>query len=168
MQRRRFLELGIGSAAFLAIAGGTLALIRPGLAEGKLTSEGRSVMRAVARGVLDGTLPAEAAAQTAALDAHLQRVDGAIAAFARATQDELSQLLALLGAAPGRIALAGLASDWSSAGVADVQAALQAMRVSSIGLRMQAYHGLRELTCAAWYADPASWVQLGYPGPHAV
>ena len=51
---------------------------------------------------------------------------------------------------------------------AELQAALQAMRVASIATRQQVYHALRDLTNAAYYAEPATWAQLGYPGPTPV
>jgi len=95
----------------------------------------------------------------------LQRLDTTLQAFPAATQAELSQLLALLAAAPGRLALAGLAQPWDAASVAELQASLQAMRTASLALRQQAYHALRDLTNAAWYAEPSTWSALGYPGP---
>ena len=42
------------------------------------------------------------------------------------------------------------------------------MRTASLTLPQQAYHALRDLTNAAYFADAASWSQLGYPGPRAV
>lgn len=165
MQRRRLLQIGIASAAVLALAGAGAALWRPGWTGRRLSDAGRAVFRAVARAVLDGSLPAGRAAQDAALDAHLLRMDATVSAFPPATQAEISQLLALLHAAPGRLALAGLTSAWDDAAVTEIQSALQGMRVSPIALRQQAYHALRDLTNAAWYADPATWPALGYPGP---
>ena len=32
----------------------------------------------------------------------------------------------------------------------------------------QAYQALRDLTNAAWFADPEAWSAIGYPGPQAV
>lgn len=168
MQRRTLLKLGAASAALLALAGGGAALWRPGLDGARLSAAGRSVFRAVARAVLDGSLSGDADVQRRELDGQLERLDATLAAFAPATRDELSLLLALLAGAPGRLALAGLRSEWSEATVADLQATLEAMRHSSLELRQQAYHALRDLTNAAWYADPSSWAQLGYPGPAQV
>jgi len=168
MQRRTLLKLGIGAAAVLAVAGGGLALVRPGLVDGHMTPAARAVFRGVARGVLDGSLPADAASRDAALDAHLQRLDDTLVAFPAATQAEVSQLLALLASAPGRAAVAGLHRDWSEASPAEIQQALQDMRTSRLALRQQAYHALRDLTNAAYYADPQAWALLGYPGPRTV
>jgi hypothetical protein len=69
---------------------------------------------------------------------------------------------------PGRIALAGLRTDWHDAGVAEVQTAMLGMRDSSLALRQQAFLALRELTNAAYFSDPSTWSLLGYPGPNAV
>ncbi len=168
MQRRRFLKLGVGAAAVLALAGGGLALFQPGLAQGRLSPAGREVFEAAARAVLDGSLPDEPAQRAVALQAHLQRLDDALAAFPTSVQTELSQLLAILAAAPGRVAFAGLSAPWSDATVPQLQVALQSMRTSSLALRQQAYHALRDLTNAAYYADPLAWSLLGYPGPRAI
>lgn len=165
MQRRTLLKLGLGASLVLAAAGGAVVLMRPAIEAGKLRSGPRAVMLAVARAVLDGVLPAEPAARTAALDAHLQRLEAAITAFPASTQAELSQLLALLSSPPGRRALAGLSSDWPEASVEQIQAALQGMRVSSLSLKQQAYHALRDLSNAAYFSDPSAWAHLGYPGP---
>jgi hypothetical protein len=168
MQRRTLLKLGLGASAVLALGGGGLAMLRPGLVQGRLTPPSRSVFRAVARAVLDGSLPTAAADREAALDAHLKRLDGVLGAFPAATQAELSQLLALLASAPGRVMLAGLGTDWADASVVDLQHALQGMRTSRLAMRQQIYHALRDLTNAAFYADPASWSLMGYPGPQVV
>jgi hypothetical protein len=168
MQRRTLLQLGIGGAAVLALAGGGLALLQPGVRDGHLTPAARSLFAAVARGVLDGALPTDAKARDAAIAAHLDRLDATVAGFPSAVRGELSDLVALLSAAPGRLAVAGLGSAWPKASVIELQAALQQMRNSSIALRQQAYHALRDLTYAAYYADSATWSQLGYPGPTAI
>jgi hypothetical protein len=168
MQRRTLLKLGLGAAAVLAVAGGGIALMRPGLVDGRMTPGAKAVFRGVARGVLDGTLPKDPATRETALDAHLRRLDDTLFAFAKPTQEELSQLLALLASTPGRVGIAGLHSDWPDASSADIQQALQGMRTSSLALRQQTYHALRDLTNAAYYADPQIWTLLGYPGPRVI
>lgn len=168
MQRRSILKLGIGAAAVLALAGGGMALLRPGLVAGRLTPEASAVFHAVARAVLDGSLPAAAEARETALQSHMKRLGDTLAAFPAPTQNELSQLLSLLASAGGRLALAGLPTAWNEASVTAIQEALQSMRTSSLALREQTYHALRDLTNAAYYADPDTWSLLGYPGPVAV
>lgn len=167
MQRRTLLALGITGSALLAVAGGGAWLLHtsPAWRDGRLLPDGERVMRAVARGVLDGSLPDARAAQDAALDAHLVRLQVSLAALSPASQREVDQLLTLLATAPGRVAIAGLAPAWEDASVDDLQRALQSMRVASLALRRQAYQALRDLTHAAFFADPSTWAQLGYPGP---
>lgn len=165
MQRRTLLKLGVGASVVLAVAGTGVALLQPGLHNGHLSAASNDVMRAVARAVLDGVLPAEEPQRAASLDAHLLRLDGAVAAFPAATRAELSQLLSLLASAPGRHALAGLSKPWAQASIAELQQALQSMRTSRLSLRQQAYHALRDLTNAAYFSDPSAWAHMGYPGP---
>ncbi len=168
MQRRSLLKIGIGTAALLVVAGGGFGLIRPGLSGGQLSPHAEGIFRAVAAAVLDKSLPALQSQRDAQLQAHLQRLNATVAAFPVATRRELSQLLALLASAPGRSLLAGLSTDWADATTDEVQASLQTMRRSSLKLRQQVYHALRDLTNAAYYADPIAWPLMGYPGPVAL
>lgn len=168
MQRRSLLKLGVASAVVLALGGGALATLRPGWAQGRLTYSGREIFAAVGRAILQGTLPAAAPEADRALAGLLDRVDTLVSALPAHAQSELSQLLALLGAAPGRYGLAGLQGEWSAASIRDVQQALQSMRTSSLSLRQQAYHALHDIVTGAYFADPTTWPLLGYPGPTPV
>jgi hypothetical protein len=168
LQRRTFLKLGIGSAVVLALAGGAIALIQPGLVAGKLSPGARLVMSQVALAILAGTLPSEAAPQKIAVAALLERMDTFIAATPSHVQSELSDLLGLLATAAGRRALVGLTPSWEDTTVADTTAALQSMRVSGIALRQQAYLGLHDIVCAPYFSGQESWAVLGYPGPLSV
>lgn len=165
MQRRRLLQLGLVAGATLALAGTAVSLMRHGVSNGRLTDSGRAVFRAMGRAVLDGSLPAAGPARETALDGLMSRLDDAIAAFPMHVQAELSQLLAVLASAGGRLGLAGLTRDWPEADVPQLQAALQSMRTSRLALRQQAYHALHDLCGAAYFSDPSTWAQLGYPGP---
>lgn len=166
MNRRNWMKLGLGSAVVLAVGGGWLASAAPGWQRGAGFSAGaQRVWRAVARGLLDGVLPTAPVAQDAALDGLQARLHAAVLALPGHAQQELSQLLALLATAPGRLGLAGLGTDWPQATVPDVQAALQQMRSSRISLRVQAYLALHDLVGAAYFSEPATWTVLDYPGP---
>jgi hypothetical protein len=168
MQRRRLLKVGLGSTALLVVAGGGFSLLRPGVSGGQLSADAAAVFHAVAKAVLDKSLPALQSQRDEQLRAHLQRLSVTVAAFPLATQIELSQLLALLASAPGRALMTGLHTGWRDADIAEVQASLERMRTSSLKLRQQTYHALRDLTNAAYYADPIAWPLMGYPGPVAV
>lgn len=168
MKRRTLLLVGVGTGTLLALAGGTLALLEPGLQQGRLSPGGRAVFAAVARGVLATLLPADAVAKSQALDAQLGRLDDTIAAMPPAVQGEIAELVTLLASPPGRLALAGLRSDWPQASEAEIRAMLQDLRTSRLALRQQVYHALRNLTNGAWFADRSSWAAIGYPGPLAI
>ena len=168
MQRRTLLKLGAAGALFLGLAAGTLALLTPSRRGGVLTPAGRQLFAALAQAVLEGMLPAEPLARARAIQAQLDRVQGTIAGLPPAMQAEVDELIALAASAPGRVALVGLMKDWSQASSAQVNDALQGMRTSSLALLQQAYHALRDMTNAAYFADPTAWPGIGYPGPRPV
>lgn len=167
MQRRSLLKLGFASAAVLAAAGGVAGwLLQPGLeADGRLSAAGQGVFAAVGQAVLDKTLPAPGPGRAKALTGLLERTDALVQALPPHAQAELSQLLGLLASAPGRHALTGLGQPWGEAGIGEVQLALQAMRLSRVALRQQAYAALHDIATGAYFADAATWPLLGYPGP---
>jgi len=165
MKRRSLLKLGLGAAVLLGVVGGGVALLQPGLVDGKMTPGARRVMRAIALAVLDGSLPPSGPDLDAALTLQLDQVDDAITKFPAAVREELSQLFALLSSPPGRWGLAALQTEWDSASLAELNQALQAMRFSKLALRQQTYHALRDLNYAVYFAEPRHWVQIGYPGP---
>ncbi len=168
MQRRTLLRLGLAAGLAITAGAGVVALIQPGRADGRLTPAGRSLFAAVARGVLGPLLPTEPAAQKAALDAHLQRLEQAIAGMPPSVQAEVDELTTLAASAAGRRALIGLSTPWDEAPAAEVERALLGLRHSSIGLRQQVYQALRELTNAAYFADTATWPGMGYAGQRPV
>ena len=165
MQRRTLLKLGATASVVLLVAGGTAALMQPGLRQGVLSASGREVFAAVGSAVLDKTLPADQGARQIALNGLLGRIDLLISALPAHTQSELSQLLSLLASVAGRRVLASLAAPWPQASVGDVQQALQGMRLSSLALRQQAYAALHDITAGAYFSEPSNWALLGYPGP---
>jgi hypothetical protein len=169
MQRRTWLKLGIGSAAILATLGAGLVLVSPGLDKnGGLALAGRSVFSAVGGAVLQGSLPQDSRLRQIAVNAMLQRIDQLVQALPPHAQQELSQLLAILHSAAGRISLAGLSADWETASIEQIQHALQSMRMSSLGLKRQAYAALHDITAGAYFSDASTWTQLGYPGPSKI
>lgn len=168
MKRRTLLVVGAGVGSLLALAGGALLMLGPGLQGGRLSPAGRELFAAVARGVLGDLLPGEAAARTQALQAHLGRLDDAIGGLPPAVQREINELVTLLASAPGRLALTGLTRDWVQASDAEIRATLQRLRESSLAVRQQLYHALRNLTNGAYFADASTWPAIGYPGPRPV
>lgn len=168
MSRRRVLQLGAGAGVILAMAGLGVSMWRPGWRAGALSESGREIFGAVAQAVLDGCLPTDPTWGPAAMQGYLTRIEASIAGLAPANRDDLANLLALLGTTLGRRALTGLTEPWAQAPTEQVQAALNDMRLSDNTMRQQAYHALRDLTNAAWFADPSAWALLGYPGPRPI
>lgn len=159
------MALGAVSAVVLAVGGGVVSLIEPGLQEGRLSAGARVVFVAVGRAMLEGSLPADPVAASAALRGLIERIDLLQSALPPHAQSELSQLLSLLASSAGRRMLAGVAEPWPEASVAEIQAALQAMRTSGVSLRQQAYHALHDIVCGAYFSDAQTWQSIGYPGP---
>ncbi len=168
LQRRTLLKLGIASAVVLAVAGGSVALLQPGLQNGKLTENSRLIFSRAGQAILAGTLPAEAGPNQIAINSLLDRIDTFIASTPEHVQAELSQLLSLLGTAAGRRGVVGLSPGWPDASVADISQALQGMRVSSVSLRNQAYLALHDIVSASYFSGQESWAVLGYPGPKTI
>ena len=168
MQRRTLLAVGLVAGTLLALVGGTLALMQPARREGKLSNAARLAMTAVAKAVIGPLLPQSAAAQATALLAHVGRVEATIAGLPPSLQAEVDELLTIVASAPGRLALVGLTDGWHSASEAQVTAALQGMRQSSLALRQQAFHALRDISNGSYFADSSTWQAIGYPGPRVL
>jgi hypothetical protein len=165
MRRRNWLKLGIGSAVVLAVGGGAIALVTPGLRNGRLTPESRTIVGVIAAAFLGAVLPTEPATRVAALNGLFGRLEASVAALPAHAQGDLSRLLALLATSAGRRMLAGLDGPWPEAGQARVEAALQSMRISPLALRRQAYQALHDFVGVAYFSDESTWAVLGYPGP---
>ena len=168
MKRRTLIKLGVVGGAVLAIAAGSLALIQPARRDGKLTERGRAVFAALASAVLAGWLPAEPESRAGAVEAHLGRIELALAGLPPALQAEVDELFTVLGSTAGRLALTGLRSDWSVATPSELTVALQGMRESTLAVRQQAFHALHDLTNSSYLSDSATWAAIGYPGQRVV
>jgi hypothetical protein len=163
--RRVFLATGMVGAAALA----TAAWLRPrgtAVPSGRaLDANATSIVGALVPAFLAGALPAEASGRADAIQATVADVDAAIAGLPPSMQAELAQLFSLLGIAPARWLVAGLAQEWSVAAPADVAVALERWRASRVTLLRSAYDALHQLILGAWYGNPRAWDAIGYPGP---
>lgn len=168
MQRRTLLTVGVVTGALLTVAGTTMALLRPGRRDARLTPSGQALFAAVARAVLGPLLPPEPDARNAAIAAQLTRVEATIAGLPPHMQAEIDELITIIGSPPGRLGLVGLTSDWTTVTPEEVSAALTSMQRSSLAVRQQAYHALRDITNGSYFADPTSWALIGYPGARPV
>jgi hypothetical protein len=168
LQRRGFLKLGIASAIVLAVAGGAVALVQPGLVDGKLSTASRLVLNRIAQGMLLGTLSDDAVIRQKTLDGLLDRADALIARLPNHAVAELSQLLSLMATGAGRRWLVGLSTPWETAKPQEVSDALGSMRDSGMALRIQAMQGLHDIVCVPYFCGDEAATFMGYPGPRAV
>jgi len=168
-ERRHILKVGVAATSILAVCGGiSIWLPRPIGHDGRLAPPARELFRAIAIAVLRGSLPTVGLDRLKQIDAHIVRLEAVLAAFPAATRSELGALISLLNNAAGRFAITMLRKPWVDLDEAETSAALEMMRNSSSTLRQQTYHALRDLTNAAFYAEPQAWSLMGYPGPTTV
>lgn len=165
--RRTFLKVGGLSALLLAAGGGVWRLTHPAgpLQRFVLDGEAKSALGAIVPAMLAGSLPADPAARAAAAAATVGRVHQAILGLPLTAQKEVQDLFGLLALAPARRALTGVSGGWSQATEVQVATFLQEWRFHRLDMLQTAYHALHDLIIGAWYADPASWSAIGYPGP---
>jgi hypothetical protein len=165
MQRRTFIKAGLLGALVLAAGGAVYRRLAPASAHRfALDDSARAILRAIVPAILGPQLASEPAARRAAVAQAVERVGGAIAGLPLATQKEVADLFGLLALAPTRRLLAGLPS-WDQVTPEQAAAFLQDWRTHRLALLQTAYHALHDLVLGAWYADPATWQAIGYPGP---
>ena len=165
--RRTFLKVGAGASLALALGGGIYRATQATRAAAPLPpfaldGEARAALHAIAPALLAGVRPAVG---TAAFGTVIDAVHRAILILPLATQKEIQDLFGLLAMAPMRRLLTGIAGGWSNASRDDVHTFLQDWRVSQFGMLRAGYAALHDLVLGAWYAAPASWDAIGYPGP---
>lgn len=95
-------------------------------------------------------------------------MDSAIVRLPLPTQAELRELFDLLGHLLGRLLVANIWLNWSSADKQSIDSFLSDWRNSHLNLLQIAYKGLHKLIIASYYAQPASWRAIGYSGPPAI
>lgn len=164
--RRTFLQAG-SLAAILLAGGGAWYRSAHSAPPHRfaLDGEARAALHAIAPAILAGALPPDQARSRQALAAAIEGVHAAILGLPPATQKEVQDLFGLLSLAPARRVLTGIPGGWENARPEQVSAFLQDWRLHRLGLLRTAYHALHDLVLGAWYAQPAGWEAIGYPGP---
>ena len=165
--RRSFLKIGVAGALLLAAGGAAYRWTQPAAAPHKfiLDNDALAVLAAVIPAMLGPVLPADAASRAAAVQATAGRVRDAILGLPTATQKEVQDLFGLLALGPARRLLAGVSGGWAQAEPQQVEAFLQSWRTHRLQTLQVAYMAMHDLIFGAWYADPATWASIGYPGP---
>jgi hypothetical protein len=165
-KRRSFLKAGALGALVLAAGGGIYRAVHtPRPQRFVLDGEARVALGAIVPAILAGALPANPAERRAALAGTIEGVHTAISNLPLAVQKEVQDLFGLLALAPARRLLTGVAGGWAHADPNQVTAFLQDWRLHRFALLRTAYSALHDLSLGAWYAQPASWSAIGYPGP---
>jgi len=166
--RRQFLKVGVSGALLLS----TVRIGRGERASGSaeaprqaLDRAAREVIAAVIPVMLAGALPIDRSARAERIAATVDGVDSAVGALPAHAQADLQDLFALLGFALTRWFLAGISRPWRDAPAAEIVAFLERWRASDWTLKQQAYRALHDLVMGAFYAEPANWPPIGYPGP---
>lgn len=164
--RRTFLAVG-GLAALALGAGGAWyrATHTNDTQRFALDGEARAALHAIAPAILDGALAHDHIRREGQLSLAIDAVEAAIRGLPPATQREVQDLFGLLALRPARRLLTGVPTGWDSADIVHVSEFLQSWRVHRFGLMRSAYGALHDLVLGAWYAQPASWDAIGYPGP---
>lgn len=158
--RRQLLKTGVAGSLLLACSGWlNSAGVRA------FTAAEREMLAAIADAMLDGVLPRNREQRALLLATTVDGVGRVVNALSAATQREISELFGLLVLAPGRWVLAGVSTSWRNASREEVRDFLETWRFSRIALLQSAYAALHDLCYGAWYAQPASWEAIGYPGP---
>jgi hypothetical protein len=173
LTRRQFLKVGLaGGALLLAVRAAYGPFSRdPHIAEDReyayaiLGSKERTLLAALVPVVLAGALPSDPSERPAAVAEVVRGVDRAVSGLPPSVQQEVGQLFALLGFAPTRRLLAGVASPWLTADPDTIAAFLDRWRASSFVTLRSAYRAIQELIMAGWYGNSISWARIGYPGP---
>jgi hypothetical protein len=164
--RRSFLKAGALGALVLAAGGGIYRAVHtPRPQRFVLDGEARAALGAIVPAMLAGALPSEQNERKAAIANTVEGVHTAISNLPLSVQKEVQDLFGLLALAPARRLLTGVSGGWANAKEAEVTAFLQDWRLHRFALLRTAYSALHDLSLGAWYAQPANWVAIGYPGP---
>lgn len=165
ISRRAFLTTGGLAGVALAIGGAGYRyryLDRPPAPAAAFVLHGDAgvILAAIIAAMLAGAMPAGAATGST-----VAGVLKAIGGLPLSAQQEIQGLFSLLALAPVRRLLAGVTVDWPDATTAQVSAFLQRWRLHDLSDLRVAYAALHDIILGAWYAEPAHWAALDYPGP---
>jgi hypothetical protein len=166
LSRRTLLKAGIAGAAALVAARWLYMQMSTttGQQVAALDASSRAVVAAIVPVMLEGALPGGEAAP-AARERVVAGVDLAIAGLPPAVRSEIDELFSLLAFAPTRCLIVGVWSPWPQASRDAIAGFLDRWRDSRFALLRSAFDALHRLILAAWYGNPESWMEIGYPGP---
>jgi hypothetical protein len=167
MRRRAFLRAGAVASAGSALAGripAVAARVAASAAAPGLSTADRDIVAAIAPVMLAGALPAEAQQKRVAVQEIVEGASRLVAGLPLHVRKEVGELFMLLDLAPARRFLAGVSKPWPEASPDEIAAFLERWRVHPVPLLRSAYLALHDMIVGTWYALPASWPAIGYPG----
>lgn len=167
--RRAFLTAGVGGALALAVGGGIYRATQTSMAvplqqRFAVDGEARAALAAIVPALLAGALSAGSSGLPSVATL-IERVHHSILILPPASRRQVQDLFGLLALAPARRVLTGISGGWANATPHDVHVFLQSWRDSNFAMLRAAYGALHDMVLGAWYADPATWAAIGYPGP---
>ena len=168
LSRRELLKLGAGASLLLTTAGMTASLT--GCSSSQPASDFQ-VLRSSDLPILSAIFPALIGphpAMPAQLGAALQQLDFSLAHMSTQVHRDVHELLDLLSMTAIRGPLTGIWSSWDKADPEQVRQFLQRWRDSRLAMLRQGHTALNQLLLMAWYALPASWDSVEYPGPPSI
>ena len=187
--RRGLLKKTLGGAALLAAAGAVPVALRktrlrqPPHALQFFTAAEYSIWAAVAERVLaqeataatrePGGQSAEALLEAAHLPAAPSplevdvagKADAFLAPLPEKDAKDLKQLLALFDNALFSFVTGGPARPFTQLDAAAQDAHLKAWQTSRLAVRRTGFQAMKRLCCAIYFAAPATYASMGYPGP---
>ncbi|MBV8639342.1 MAG: hypothetical protein JO322_14780 [Candidatus Eremiobacteraeota bacterium] len=153
MNRRQWIGSGVAAAALLVVAGAYRFRA--------LSESDRDILAAIGPVMLAGSLPQG----DDAMRAFVEGFDKAVAGLTPSVQAEIAQLFTILRVPPLRMLATGVMRPWHLADGEEIARFLNRWRYSNIIQLRSAYDALHQLSHGAWYGNPRSWPQTGYPGP---
>lgn len=117
---------------------------------------------------LDGALPEVASQRQLAIESTLDAIAQSIEVLPEEQQSELAELLELLEGRLGLLMLTGEMTPLIMRSPAELVTMLEDWRHHFLTMLQTAYHGLRELVLASYYALPAHWENIGYAKPRFI
>ncbi|MFT5643433.1 MAG: hypothetical protein ACI83P_000979 [Janthinobacterium sp.] len=165
--RRTFFKFGIIGAFTLAAGGTAYRMLHApaSLHHFELDGEAALALGAIIPALLGLALPETPEKRAAAIASATEGVRLAVLGLPLTTQKEVQDLFSLLALAPARRFVAGISDSWADARPDQVSAFLQSWRMHHFAMLQTAYLALHDLVLGSWYADPANWAAISYPGP---
>jgi hypothetical protein len=165
--RRGFLKKGLFGGLLLAVGGGTWLALKKGArvslpADLQVLDERRWP---VVLALVDRFIPARTGFPSAASLDTAKGVDTILTLVDESSRVEIRQLLMLFENALPNFLFGLRTTPFTLLSPQEQDEVLQEWMTSRVPLRRTGFLALRTLVMSAYYANPATWPAVGYPGP---